>query len=219
MSIVTFLRRRGVFLFAAALALGALIPMSAGASNERVKFDLSIANPKLGQCLAEYPDDPKRPPTAEVTVDRGELNDTLHLRLKRFKPGLNFDMFTVQRSRLNADGKPVDPFTNFGLAWYQSDVHVEDIGDANVTVRTILLDQIFGFDPDVNLQPINTFHVGFWFNDSADATQCVGEIVTPFNGDHHAGTLAFISLPDAVTGLGPLCANPDTSKTPVVCNP
>ena len=98
MSIVTFLRRRGVFLFAAALALGALIPMSAGASNERVKFDLSIANPKLGQCLAEYPDDPKRPPTAEVTVDRGELNDTLHLRLKRFKPGLNFDMFTFHSS-------------------------------------------------------------------------------------------------------------------------
>ena len=43
--------------------------------------------------------------------------------------------------------------------------------------------------------------------------------VTPFNGEHHAGPLAFISLPDATTNLGPLCANPDTSKTPVACNP
>jgi len=215
-------RRRGAVLLAASLAVAALIPMStlsAGAANERVRFPLAIANPNLAPCLAEFPNDPKRPPTAEVSVERGELNDTLRLRLRHFKPELNFDMFTVQRSRLDAEGKPVDGFTNFGLAWYQSDVHVEKDGDGDVTVKTILLDQIFGFDPDVSLQPINTFHVGFWFNDPNDAKDCVGLQVTPFNGEHNAGPLAFISLPDAATNLGPLCANPDTSKTPVVCNP
>jgi hypothetical protein len=212
-------RRRGAVLLAAALAIGALIPASAGASNERTRFALNVATPNLLPCLAEYPDDPQRPPTAEVTVERGELNDTLHLRLRHFKPNLNFDMFTVQRSRLDANGTPVNPFTNFGLAWYQSDVHVDQDGDGNVTVKTILLDQIFGFDPDVNLQPLNTFHVGFWFNDPADATNCVGQVVTPFNGEHKAGPLAFISVPDAATNLGPLCINPDTSKTPVACNP
>ena len=206
-------------LLAAGLTIAALAPMTVGATNERVKFPLSIANPKLNTCLAEYPDDSRRPPTAEVTVERGELNDTLHLRLRRFKPDLNFDMFTVQRSRLDANGNPVDNFTNFGLAWYQSDVHVDKDGNADVTVKTILLDQIFGFDPDVSLPPTNTFHVGFWFNDPNDAKDCVGLQVTPFNGEHNAGPLAFISVPDAVTNLGPLCANPDTSKTPVACNP
>ena len=212
-------RQRGAALVVTALAIAALLPATVGASHERVRFPLTIANPKLINCLAEYPDDPKRPPTAEVSVERGELNDTLHLHLRRFKPNLNFDMFTVQRSRLDANGNLVDPFTNFGLAWYQSDVHVDKDGDGDVTVKTILLDQIFGFDPDVSLQPINTFHVGFWFNDPADATNCVGEVVTPFNGEHHAGPLAFISVPDAATSLGPLCINPDLSKTPVACNP
>jgi len=28
-----------------------------------------------------------------------------------------------------------------------------------------------------------------------------------------------ISLPDAQTGLGPLCVKPDTSVTPARCNP
>lgn len=204
----------------AALALVTLLPgPAAQAGNERARFNLTIANPSLVPCLAEYPNDPRRPPVVEATVERGELNDTLRLHLRRFKPNLNFDLFTVQRSRLDANGNLDGAFTNFGLAWYQSDVHVEKDGDGDVVVRTILLDQIFGFDPDVNLQPLNTFHLGFWFNDPADATNCVGEIVTPFNGEHHAGPLAFITVPDAATNLGPLCQNPDTSKSPVACNP
>jgi hypothetical protein len=32
---------------------------------------------------------------------------------------------------------------------------------ADVTIKAILLDQIFGFDPAVNLPPANTFHIGF----------------------------------------------------------
>jgi len=37
---------------------------------------------------------------------------------------------------------------------------------------------------------------------------------TPFNGEHRAGPLAFISRPDAGTGLGPLCSHPDLSTDP-----
>jgi hypothetical protein len=40
--------------------------------------------------------------------------------------------------------------------------------------------------------------------------------VTPFNGEHQAGPLAFITRPDATTNLGPLCTDPDGEGH---CNP
>jgi len=173
------------------------------------------------KCFARFPDDPNHPPVASVSVEKGDLNDHLVIQLRNFKPGLAFDLFTVERSRFLADGTPVPNFTNFGLAWYQSDLQVDDDGGGRAAIRTILVDQIFGFDPDVNLTPTNTFHVGFWFNDPNDAAACGFDVnnPTPFNGEHRAGPLAMISLPDADTGLGPLCLNPDTSTTPAHCNP
>ncbi len=183
-------------------------------------------NPPFVACLAAHPNDPQHPPIADVTVVRGKVNDVLVLRLRNIKPGLAFDLFTVQRSNLLANGHPDPDFANkfnksFGLAWYQSDIEVNDQGRTRVTIKTILLDQIFGFDPDVKLPPTNTFHVGFWFNDPKDAAACGFDVTkpTPFNGEHHAGPLAMISLPSAATGLGPLCTNPDTSTTPIRCNP
>jgi hypothetical protein len=84
-----------------------------------------------------------------------------------------------------------------------------------------LLDQIFGLDGDVKLAPTNTFQLGFWFNDPFAAVECGfdPEKPTPFNGEHKAGPLAMITLPDAETGLGPLCTKPDTSVTPARCDP
>src|SRR5205814_604131 len=128
-------------------------------------------------------------PTATVTVTRGANNDTLTLTLSGFKSNLGFDLFTVQRSNQNGNGTPVSGFTNFGLAWYQSDVHTDSTGAARVTIKTILLDQIFGFDPAVSLAPTNTFHVGFWFDSVAEAQPCSTTTLTPtpFNGEHNAG--------------------------------
>lgn len=55
---------------------------------------------------------------------------------------------------------------------YQSDLDANEdgIADISVPLRSIFLDQIFGFDGDKNpdgsviLPPVNTYHVGFWFN-------------------------------------------------------
>jgi hypothetical protein len=214
-------RRTGAVVVALAIAAVAIIPVSVVvADREEAEFPLVINNALLLPCLAEHPDDPRRQPTATVSVERGELNDTLRLRLRNIKPNLNFDLFTVQRSNKLASGAPDTSFNgSFGMAWYQTDVHANENGNADVTIKTILLDQIFGFDPDVSLAPTNTFHVGFWFNNPDDAAPCGFPTVTPFNGDHHAGVLAMISTPDAATNLGPLCRNPDTSVTPVRCNP
>ena len=183
-----------------AVAVG---PLSrAGAASNSASFNL-FPNTKFVPCLAA----PGETPKAKVTVVHSEPDDTLVLSTSGFKPGLQFDVFTVQRSNQEADGTPVPAFTNFGLAWYQSDLQA----NSSTVIRSILVDQIFGFDPDVNLAPTNTFHLGFWFANPADAAACGFTGTTPFNGDHNAGPLAFITRPSATTTLGPLCLDPDPS--------
>ena len=193
-----------------AISASASTPTSPGASaaTSNPQFNLS-PNAKFLPCFAATP---TTAPTANVTVTRGSLNDTLEITLNNFKPNLAFDLFTVQRSSLLANGAADPSFTNFGLAWYQSDIETDSAGHADVTIKTILLDQIFGFDPDVSLTPTNTFHVGFWFNNPQDAVACGFNAAapTPFNGEHTAGPLAMISVPNAGTGLGPLATESAT---------
>ncbi len=152
-------------------------------------------------------------------MKQGKLNDQLTIKLKNIKEGLGFDLFTVERSPLESDGSSVHSFANFGLAWYQSDLEVGKNHKDNTTIKTILLNQIFGFDAAVGLTPTNTFHVGFWFDSPDAATDCGFTRFTPFNGEHHAGPVAMISVPDATTQLGPLCLHPDLSTDPATCNP
>jgi len=206
------------------IELNRLSPLAAGvnppAPEDVVQFDFH-PNPKFLSCLAQYPDDADRAPSVHATVVRGSLNDAMIVKGSYIKPGLAFDLFTVQNSSLLADGTPDPAFVNFGMAWYQSDLEASDKGRVSTTIRTILLDQIFGFDPVVGLAPTNTFQVGFWFNNPADAADCGFDVSkpTPFNGEHQAGPLAMISVPDATTGLGPLCTKPDTSVSPARCDP
>jgi hypothetical protein len=211
-------------LSAVLLATGAAPALAAPSS---VTFTLT-PNPGIIACLAQFPNDPTRPPLADVRVTRGQLNDTLKITFSNIKPGLAFDLFTVERSRFLANGTADPSFTNFGLAWYQSDLRANSSGAGTVTIKTILLDQIFGFDADISaLNATNrgkthhTFHVGFWFNDPRDAAPCGFDVTkpTPFNGEQHAGPLAMISRPLANTGLGPLCSNPNFGTNPVSCHP
>jgi hypothetical protein len=211
--------KRGALASAAVMAATSawLVPAFAGSTAAPSSTSFSLfPNAPLLNCLKK-PGGPT--PTATATVTRGAQNDTMTLNLHNFKPGLGFDLFTVQRSPQNANGTPVAGFTTFGMAWYQSDISVNEHGNATVTVKTILLDQIFGFDPDVSLAPTNTFHVGFWFDSPAETQPCGVTTVTPFNGEHTAGVVAFITRPKAATGLGPLCTNPNLSTSPHTCNP
>lgn len=210
------------FMLVLALSMATLAAVPcAFAQTDVAHFDL-FPNPKFVSCLGV----PGKPtPTARVTVTRGKLNDTLTISAQNIRPGVAFDMFTVQRTNLLSD-HTVDPlFTgSFGFAWYQSDLQADTTGKINATIKTILLDQIFGFDPELsNPNPVNTFHVGFWFNNPNDATVdgCAFDVTkpTPFNGEHMAGPLAMISVPNATTNLGPLCTNPNTDTVPATCNP
>ena len=178
-------------------------------------FDLTPQQRFL-PCFAQ----PGYTPSATVIVQRGASNDVLILRVQHLKPNLAFDLFTIQNSNLLANGQVNPNFTNFGLAWYQADLQADSNGNAEATIKTILLDQIFGFDPAVSLAPTNTFHVGFWFDNPNDAAACGfnAHNPTPFNGQHQAGPNAMISLPDATTSLGPLCTAPIRQGTTYVCN-
>jgi hypothetical protein len=196
---------------AAAFPLAAIfaLPQAATSSPELARFSL-FPVAKFLPCMAA----PGQTPTATAIVVKGDPNDTLVLSTSGFKPGLKFDLFTIQRSTQQADGAPAT-VPGVGVAWYQSDVDA----NSSLVLKTVLVDQIFGFDPDVALAPTNTFHMGFWFNNPADAAACGFTGTTPFNGEHNAGPLAFVTRPSAATNLGPLCLDPDTSTSPARCNP
>ena len=167
-------RRSLIVVAAAAFAVAAISAVAASGASSTTVASFNLApNPKFIKCLAQYPNDPSRPPSAKVDVVKGNLNDRLTLHLHNIKPNLAFDLFTVQRSSLDADGKPIIPAPSFGLAWYQSDVQANSTGNGDVSIQTILADQIFGVNLDQTPpNPINTFHVGFWFNDPGAAKDC-----------------------------------------------
>ena len=182
------------------------------------QFDLSPAK-KFLDCFSAGDGSE---PTATVTVRRGDLNDDLEVHAEHLKPNLALDLFTIQNSNLLSDGSADPNFKNFGLAWYQSDVQADANGTADVIIKTILLDQIFGFDPAVALPPTHTFHVGLWFDNPRDAEGCGFDPSkpTPFNGENSAGPNAMISVPNARTKLGPLCTNPkQVSVNSFICRP
>jgi hypothetical protein len=221
------LQKRTIICALATTIVGGLFPAAALAQSKKdeVSFDLVVNQPFIDCLRKSSYEEPK----ARATVIRGKLNDTLILDLDGFKPGLAFDLFTVQRSPFLSNKTPDPNFKtvfkgSFGLAWYQSDIEIgKQSDDGHVRIKTILLDQIFGFDPDAALPPTNTFHVGFWFNNPQDAAACGFPAddpskFTPFNGEHKAGPFAMISVPDSTTQLGPLCTDPDSSH-PGSCNP
>jgi hypothetical protein len=209
---------RGLLVAFAVLAASGIA--SAQDKTDEITFNL-LPNPAVVDCLRA---NPFEEPRAKATVIRGKQNDTLILDLDGIKPGLAFDLFTVQNSFFQANGTKDPNFTgSFGLAWYQSDIKIGKLTDnGHVQIRTILLDDIFGFDPDVRLIPTNTFHLGFWFDNPEDAaalSSCHFDPTkpTPFNGEHKAGPFAMLSVPDRA-GLGPLCTSPNDSTTPATCN-
>jgi hypothetical protein len=206
--------KRWIIVTLAAITLMVAVKPSMAQVQETV-FNLTPQE-RFISCFSQYP----YTASAQVIVQRGTDNDVLILRAQHLKPNLGFDLFTIQNSNLLADGQINPHFTNFGLAWYQSDLKSDSNGNVDVAIKTILLDQIFGFDPAANLLPTNSLHVGFWFDNPNDAAACGFNVnqPTPFNGQHQAGPNAMISLPNSVTDLGPLCTAPIRQGNQYVCN-
>src|SRR3954471_7157418 len=132
---------------ATALIAALAIPAMAGGRADKVKtttFPLFVNGANLN-CLKA----PGQTPAVSATVKRGKTADQLNPTLSGFKPHLQFDLFTVEHSNQLANGSPDPAFHgSFGMAWYQSDIEPGSDGTAKISIKTILLDQIFGFDAD-----------------------------------------------------------------------
>ena len=108
----------------------------------------------------------------------------------------DFDLFVIQV-----------PTAPFGLSWYQGDLETDVNGAGHghflgrFSIETffvapgtaeapVVFDQAPFPDASQNpaFNPIQTYHLGLWFNSPADAVKagCPGT-VTPFNGEHNAG--------------------------------
>lgn len=196
-----------LLVLAVAVLVAASIPVAAQVTTKTFAI---VPNPSVESCLAASP---SATPTVTVEVTRGALDDVTTITGDNFLANLSFDLFTVQRSNLLSDGTVNRNFKNFGLAWYQSKLRSDANGHISATVRTVIMDRNFGFDPDVTLTPTHTFHIGFWFDRPQDAAACGFDVSkpTPFNATHKAGPVAMISRPDPISKLGPLCANPNGS--------
>jgi hypothetical protein len=208
---------RGLLVASAALAVSGIVSAQNKEDNkDEITFKL-VPIQQFVNCLRA---NPYEEPKARATVIPGKQNDTLILDLDGVRPDLTLSVFSNERSFLGPDGTKDPGFHGFGLSWYQSDVQTgTHSDDGHVRLQTVLVNETFGFDPDVNLPPTNTFHLGLWFDDPQDAQACSTTPIKPgpFNGEHHAGPLAFMTVPDGTTKLGPLCTEPNTTTTPASC--
>ena len=108
-------------LMTAAIVAAACLNWSGAHAQVTSKSFQLISEAKFLNCFATTV------PTATVTVSRAGQRDKLTLNVSGLKPGLHFDVFTVQRSNLLANGIVNPAFTNFGLAWYQSDLTADRV--------------------------------------------------------------------------------------------
>jgi hypothetical protein len=132
----------------------------------------------------------------------------------------DFDFFVIQ-----VPNKP------FGLAWYQGDLETDSNGNGSqhfrgrFSIETFIIGQGVAPAPQTFTQPpfpdalqnpvtigpdgvtagpVQTYHLGMWFNSPTDAQNAgCANTVTPFNGEHNAGiqVLNTANFPDT---LGPL---------------
>ena len=134
-------------------------------------------------------------------------------------PNTDFDLFSIEV-----------PTAPFGLAWYIGDINTDGTGTGvgnfvgRFNVETFVVSvgvptpvphveppQVFPSPPavlpeatiGVKTNPVQLYHLGLWFNSSADAAKagCPSN-KTPFNGEHNAGIQVLNTA--LFKGLGPL---------------
>jgi len=128
----------------------------------------------------------------QVTVsDLGPVQN-MHVEVFKMPSKTEFALFVIQ-----VPNKP------FGLSWYQGDIETNSLGRGVADVTGIFSKETFILAPGVApapvvfpdnassnpaTPPVQTYHLGIWFADPADAVKAgCPATVTPFDGDHNAG--------------------------------
>jgi hypothetical protein len=156
-----------------------------------VSFGL-VASPGIKSCLPHA--------RGEVTVVPGSLNDLMVVSVHGMPANSDFDLFVIQQ-----------PNKPFGVSWYQSDIHADSHGNGFVTVRGIFDVETFSVSPGgtTTFAPTHQYHLGLWFNDPnlpfnlGCEPGATSPIVTPFNGEQHAG-IQVLNTAQFPVNAGPL---------------
>ena len=136
----------------------------------------------------------------KVTITPGKQNDTMVVSIHGMPRGAEFDLFVIQQ--------PAKPF---GVSWYQTDVNADRDGNGTATVRGIFDKETFTVSPDpaATIAPTHQFHLGLWFNNPrlpfnlGCEAGAPNPIVTPFNGEQHAG-IQVLNTAQFPVNAGPL---------------
>ena len=164
---------------------------AAAGSGQAVSFGLQ-ASPGIKSCLPHA--------RGEVAVVPGSLNDLMAVAIHGMPANSDFDLFVIQQ-----------PNKPFGVSWYQTDVHADSHGDGFVTVRGVFDVETFSVSPGgtTTFAPTHQYHLGLWFNDPnlpfklGCEPGATSPIVTPFNGEQHAG-IQVLNTAQFPVGAGPL---------------
>ena len=187
-------RTAAILAAAAALAVALTAAHSAGASPARSggSFTFKLVRTPGVTCLAHA--------GGSVTITRGDVNDTMTIKIHGLPTGTGFDLFVI-----------ATPNKPFGLAWYQTDIKTDANGKGTATVRGVFNVETFSVDvdPAATVAPTHQYHLGLWFNSPSKPFNlgCEGTatapIVTPFNGVQHAG-IQILNTSNFPDNAGPL---------------
>jgi hypothetical protein len=199
MRMIKHLRRRvpariaaglGAAAAAAALAASAGLTM-ASASADSFSFKL-VPSPNIAACLPNA--------GGRVTITPGSLNDTMKISIHGMPAKAGFDLFVIQQ-----------PLAPFGVSWYQTDVNAGPSGSGSATVRGVFDVETFSVSPGgtTTFAPTHQYHLGLWFANPKTPFKlgcepgATSPIVTPFNGEQHAGVQA-LNTSEFPVNAGPL---------------
>jgi hypothetical protein len=151
---------------------------AAPAKHDSFSFKL-VPSPHIHACLPHA--------GGNVTLTHTGINDTMVISVHGMPPGTGFDAFVIQM-----------PLKPFGVSWYQTDVQAGRNGTGSATVRGVFSKETFSVSPGgtTTFKPTHQFHIGLWFNNPRTPFNIGCEpgmpspVVTPFNGEQHAGVQA-----------------------------
>jgi hypothetical protein len=161
---------------AAATALVLTATTSATATSKTFSFKLVPSSAAISACLPNA--------AGHVTITTGDLNDTMKITVSGMPANKGFDLFVIQT-----------PAAPFGVSWYQTDVQANGTGTGSATVKGVFDKETFSVSPGgtTTFAPTHQYHLGLWFNNPAVPFNlgcepgATAPIVTPFNGNQHAG--------------------------------
>jgi len=195
-------------LAAAALASSSALASDSDKDGDDFKFDL-VRSKGLANSPTVAPHAHGR-----VKIESVGPVEIMKVKVWGLPPNTGFDLFVIQA-----------PNAPFGLSWYQGDIQTnkdgvgygEFIGRFNIETFIVAPGvavaptdpfhdpkRILDATQNPATNPIQTYHLGLWFNNPQDVVNAGGPgTVTPFNGEHDAG-VQVLSTAEFADTEGPL---------------